>query len=158
MSLSKLKENQLMDFLKNVDEVVGSFQDIMNNYFDENGLKKEYRIEKYNELVVLDNNLKNKLISINETKEGIEEETEDERIKDFYLIVGKELDKLLKECTNFSILFYILITDVLLCKVGMNEDVLLQDAQNLLRKYYMFVEKIKPLKNKITIFINRYYE
>ncbi len=40
----------------------------------------------------------------------------------------------------------------------MNEDVLLQDAQNLLRKYYMFVEKIKPLKNKITIFINRYYE
>ncbi len=31
MSLSKLKENQLMDFLKNVDEVVGSFQDIMNS-------------------------------------------------------------------------------------------------------------------------------
>ena len=31
MSLSKLKENQLMDFLKNADEVVGSFQDIMNS-------------------------------------------------------------------------------------------------------------------------------
>ena len=157
MSLSKLKENQLMDFLKNVDEVVGSFPDIMNNYFDENGLKKEYRKNKYNELVALDNNLKNKLILINETKEGIEEETEDERIKDFYLIVGKELEELLKECTDFSILFYALITDVLLCKVGMNEDVLLQDAQNLLRKYYMFVEKIKPFKDKITIFINRYY-
>ena len=158
MSLSKVKEEQLMEFLKMVDDVVGSFPDIMNNYFDENGLKSEYRNEKYNEIVLIDKTLKNNLMVIGETKEGIKEETEDERIKDFYLIVGNELENLLQECADFSLLFYTLITDVMLCKVGMSEEILLQDAQNLLRKYEMFVEKIKPFKSKITIFLDRYYD
>lgn len=158
MSFSKLKERQLMEFLKMVDDVVGSFPDIMNNYFDENGLKNEYKNEKYQELVMIDNSLKNNLIEIGETKEGIKEETEDDLIKSFYLIVGNALDALLQECTDFSLLFYTLINDVLLCKVGMNEDILLQDTQNLLRKYNIFVEKIEPFKNEMTKFMNCYYD
>lgn len=158
MSLSNVKESQLMEFLKMVDDTVGSFPDIMNNYFDENGLKREFRDEKYNELVTIDKTIKNNLTVIGETKEAIKEESEDERIINFYLIVGEELEDLLKECVDFSILFYTLITDVLLCKIGMNEDILLQDAQNLLKKYYIFVEKIEPFKNKISLFLNCYYD
>lgn len=158
MNLSEAKEKQLMEFLEMIADLVGTFPDIMNNYFDENGLKNEYKNEKYSELVIIDATLKNNLMKIGEIKGNMQKETEDERIKDFCLIVGNALENLLQECTDFSLLFYTLITDVLLCKAGMDEETLLQDVQNLIRKYDMFVKKIGPFKSELKTFWGCYYD
>lgn len=151
------KENELMEFLQMLNDLTTSFPDILNNYFDENGLKREYREEKYQEIVIIDTTIKNNLEIITNKFQDIKNENDNEKVKNFNLIVGNTIDKLLQECTDFSLLFYTLTVDVILVKNGMNEDTLLIDASNLVKKYYMFVEKIKEYKNKITIFFNCYY-
>lgn len=62
-------------------------------------------------------------------------------IKEFYLIVGRELEELLKEIADFSIIFYNVTVDILLCKNGRYTKQLEEDLRILIRKYLMYIEK-----------------
>ena len=62
-------------------------------------------------------------------------------IKEFYLIVGRELEELLKEIADFSIIFYNVTVDILLCKNGRHTKQLEEDLRILIRKYLMYIEK-----------------
>lgn len=158
---SETKENELMEFLKMLNDLTTSFPDILNNYFDENGLKNEYKYEKYYQLVLIDKTIKNNLEIIIDKFQDLKNEKDDEEIKQFILIVGDAIDKLLQECADFSLLFYTLTVDVMLVlsnTSSMDESILLTDAQNLVAKYYLFVEKIENYKTQITKFLNYYYD
>ena len=158
---NKIEENQLIEFLKMLHDFTTSFPDILNNYFDENGLKKEYRHERYYQLVLIDKTIKNNLEVIADKFNILKNEQKDDEIKQFILIAGDSVDKLLKECADFSLLFYTLTIDVMLSlskTSAIDDSTLLTDAQNLVAKYYMFVEKIEDYKIQITKFSNYYYD
>ena len=158
---NKIEENQLIEFLKMLNDLTTSFPDILNNYFDENGLKKEYRNERYYQLVLIDKTIKNNLEVIADKFNILKNEQKDDEIKQFILIAGDSVDKLLKECADFSLLFYTLTIDVMKKKKktsAIDDSTLLTDAQNLVAKYYMFVEKIEDYKIQITKFSNYYYD
>ena len=158
---NKIEENQLIEFLKMLNDLTTSFPDILNNYFDENGLKKEYRNERYYQLVLIDKTIKNNLEVIADKFNILKNEQKDDEIKQFILIAGDSVDKLLKECADFSLLFYTLTIDVMLSlskTSAIDDSTLLTDAQNLVAKYYMFVGKIEDYKIQITKFSNYYYD
>ena len=158
---NKIEENQLIEFLKMLNDLTTSFPDILNNYFDENGLKKEYRNERYYQLVLIDKTIKNNLEVIADKFNILKNEQKDDEIKQFILIAWDSVDKLLKECADFSLLFYTLTIDVMLSlskTSAIDDSTLLTDAQNLVAKYYMFVEKIEDYKIQITKFSNYYYD
>lgn len=158
MSVSKEKEQELLIFLKDFSDLFSSFPDILNNYFDEQGLKNEYKNEKYHEIVLINKTIKHNLEILSEANAKIKAEKEDERMVNFQLIVGSEVDNLLKECTDFSILFHTLVSDILLTKIGMNDETLMEDARNMCKKYFMFVEKLEAFKEKLQLFLNCYYD
>lgn len=68
--------------------------------------------------------------------------------------MGEVLDELLKEIADFSLLYYTVIVDIDLCKKGMKKNQLEEDLRLLIRKYLMFIKKVKEFKNKLNIYKN----
>ena len=153
-----LGESREAKFIKQLSELSGAIAYIMENYFDMTGVKKEYQKEKYSELVKIDEILKNKLETINPDFQELKEEKEFEKTVNFILIVGEEVENLMQECADFSILYYTLAVDIMLLNSGMVQNPLPQDIKNLIQKYYMFVEKLDKYKDKLMTFLNCYYD
>lgn len=152
------REQKLIKFIKQLSEITNAIAYIMENYFDMTGVKKEYQNEKYNELVVIDEILKNNLEAISPDFQELKEEKKFDKTVNFILIVGEEIEDLMQECADFSILFYTLVVDIMLSNSGMPQNPLPQDSKNLIQKYYMFVKKLDKYKNKLMTFLNCYYD
>lgn len=152
------REQKLIRFIKKLSEITNAIAYIMENYFDMTGVKREYQIEKYSELVAIDEILKNKLEAISPDFQELKEEKEFDKTVNFILIVGEEIENLMQECADFSILYYTLVVDIMLLNSGMPQNPLPQDIKNLIQKYYMFVEKLDKYKDKLMTFLNCYYD
>ena len=152
------REQKLIKCIKQLSETTNAIAYIMENYFDMTGVKKEYQTEKYNELVVIDEILKNNLEAINLDFQELKEEKEFGKTVNFILIVGEEVENLMQECSDFSILFYTLVVDIMLLNSGMPQNLLPQDTKDIIQKYYTLVEKLDKYKDKLTTFLNCYYD
>lgn len=146
-------EEKFKEFSIMINDLIVSSEGIMEKYFDKNGVKEEYKNEQYSELVLNDQLMKNNLEKIGEMKQELKEEKESKMITDYFLLVGDELEEFLKECADFSILFYTLVTDILLCKTGMDESTLDTDVSNIARKYIMLVEELKNFKTRLQVYL-----
>lgn len=146
-------EEKFKEFSIMINDLIVSSEGIMEKYFDKNGVKEEYKNEQYSELVLIDQLMKNNLEKIGEMKQELKEEKESKMITDYFLLVGDELEEFLKECADFSILFYTLVTDILLCKTGMDESTLDTDVSNIARKYIMLVEELKNFKTRLQVYL-----
>ena len=153
-----IREQKLIKFIKALSEITGAIAYIMENYFDMTGVKREYQTEKYSELVAIDEILKNKLEAISPDFQELKEEKEFDKTVNFILVVGEEIENLMQECADFSILYYTLVVDIMLLNSGMPQKPLPQDIKNLIQKYYMFVEKLDKYKDKLMTFLNCYYD
>lgn len=153
-----IEDQRIFEFIKCLSETIGMLLFIMDTFFDDNILKEEYKSEKYQDLVLADEVLKNKIESASSNLKALKEEKLYNKIIDFISITGNEVDNLLKECTDFSILYYTLTVDTLLSNSGMSQNSLLQDIQYLVRKYNMSMEALTKYQQKVTIFINRYHD
>ena len=146
-------EEKFKEFGIVLNDLIVSSEGVMEKYFDKNGIKEEYKNEQYSELVLIDQLMKNNLEKIGEMKQELKEEKESKMITDYFLLVGDELEDFLKEYADFSILFYTLVTDILLCKAGMDENTLDTDVSNIARKYIMLVEKVKNFKTRLQVYL-----
>lgn len=153
-----IREQKLIKFIKALSEITGAIAYIMENYFDMTGVKREYQTEKYSELVAIDEILKNKLEAISPDFQELKEEKEFDKTVNFILVVGEEIENLMQECADFSILYYTLVVDIMLLNSGMPQNPLPQDIKNLIQKYYMLVEKLDKYKDKLMTFLNCYYD
>lgn len=104
--------------------------------------------------ILVDQAIKHDLEKIGVKNDEFKKEKENKIIKEFYLIVGKALDELLKEVADFSLLYYTVTIDIVLCKNGMQTKQLEEDLKLLIKKYLMFIEKVREFKNKLNIYKN----
>ena len=148
------KTKSFIDFINEIDDINQSIPAIIDFIVEGENLKTEYSEEEYSRLVLVDRSMKHNLEIIGVKNNEFKTEEQNKVIKEFYLIVGRELEELLKEIADFSIIFYTVTIDILLCKNGMETKQLEEDLRILIRKYLMYIEKVNEFKNKLNIYKN----
>lgn len=143
-----------IDFIIEIDDINQSIPTIIDFLFENQKLKIEYSKDELSKLVLIDKAMKHNLETIGVKNSDFKSNKDNKIIKDFYMIVGSEFEKLLKEICDFSIIFYTITVDILLCEVGMKKEQLEEDLNILMKKYLVYIEKLKDYTNKLNIYKN----